>query len=190
MYPQKGLRTYHCSLFVGQKDPDDGFLGGARVGSAGVGGGLQDRQGVGGRGKGLGPPSDPAASHLDLVEGWHWGWRAGEVCAVPHGLQQLLLPLLQGVQFTGVLLIGLGGQCRGQCLYSFKTTGLTAFVLSTKAKALLPLDIWREDCVLLQTCPEEPLCVLVSTLSSVLCSRSVGKNTPNNVKELRNKFLQ
>ena len=48
-------------------------------------------------------------------------------------------------------------------------------VVFTKVKALLPLDIWREDCVLLQTCPEEPLGVLVSTLSSVWCSRSVGK---------------
>lgn len=101
--------TYHCSLFVWQEDPDDGLLRGARVGPASVCGGLQDSRGVGGRGKGPSPPSNPTTSHLDLQKGWRGRRRAGEVCTVAHSLQQLLLTLLQGVQFTGVLLIGLTG---------------------------------------------------------------------------------
>lgn len=116
LHPQRGHGTYHCSLFVGQEDPDDGLLGGARVGSAGVSRGLQDSQGVGGRWKGLGPTPNPTTSHLDLQKGWHRRRRAGEVCTVAHGLQQLLLPLLQGVQFTGVLLIGLTETTRQRAL--------------------------------------------------------------------------
>lgn len=117
-------KTYHCPLFVGEEHPNNGLLRGARVGSGGVSGHLQNGQVIGGRGKGLSPPSCPTTSHLDLQKGWHGGGRAGEVCTVAHSLQQLLLPLLQGVQFTCVLFIGL--------TMSIDTIALTPAVTFTK----------------------------------------------------------
>lgn len=92
-------------MFVGQENSYDGLLGGPWVDSAAVDRRLQDSQAAGR----LGPASNAAASHIDLQKGWHGRRRAGEVCAIAHGLQQLLLPLLQGVQFAGVLLVGLTG---------------------------------------------------------------------------------
>lgn len=96
-------------MLVGQENPYDGLLRGTRVDSAAIGGRLQDGQAVGG----LSPSSRATASHLDLQKGWHGRRRAGEVGTIAHSLQQLLLPLLQGIQFTGVLLVGLAGG-RGQ----------------------------------------------------------------------------
>lgn len=68
--PERAGHTYHCSLFVGEEDPDNGLLGGARVGSACVSGGLQDSQSVRGRGESLRPCTNPTTSYLDFKKGW------------------------------------------------------------------------------------------------------------------------
>lgn len=94
--------TYHGPLLVGQEDPDDGLVRGPRVGPRGVAGGLQHRQTVGG----------PRGGQRGQ-RGQRGGDRGGGAKAA-RGLQQLLLPLLEGVQLAGVLLVRLQGAAAPQ----------------------------------------------------------------------------
>lgn len=115
-------QTYHGPLLVGEEDPDDGLLWGPRVDPHSITGGLEHRQAVGGQRRGLGqmlggptsssgPAAEPGPSHhLDLEGGGGGGGGAVGRAEGAHGLQQLLLPLLEGVQLAGVLLIGLQGE--------------------------------------------------------------------------------